>query len=131
MNKSVWHKCRISFRELSRFWHIKSMIVVENSLWVPYFHKTLRIMKEFQSSGAYGCATLTVTKNQFIMLSAEKEIREWTKQTLSKKLKAKNGKEMSSEEWMYISFSLSLSLSLSISLLYIIWHHIQKKVLKV
>jgi hypothetical protein len=52
------------------------MIVVENSLWVPYFHKTLRIMKEFQSSGAYGCATLTVTKNQFIMLSAEKEIRE-------------------------------------------------------
>jgi hypothetical protein len=38
---------------------------------------------------------------------------------------------MSSEEWMYISFSLSLSLSLSISLLYIIWHHIQKKVLKV
>ncbi len=100
------------------------MIVVENSLWVPYFHKTLRIMKEFQSSGAYGCATLTVTKNQFIMLSAEKEIRESTKQTLSKKLKAKNGKEMSSEERMYISL-------LYVSLLYMIWHHIQIKVLKV
>lgn len=51
------------------FWHIKMLMLVENVLWVCYFYKTLRIMKEFQSIEACGCATLTVTKNQFITMS--------------------------------------------------------------